>query len=64
MTCDTKALPGMSIPGYVAEGRTYVTAIHALILLLDRASLKAVPKMPGPKKADTVTKTTSPAGKK
>ncbi len=46
-TCDTEPigdLPGMD--DWVRQARVYVTAIHALVLVLDRADLQAVPKMP------------------
>ena len=51
VTCDTKEMPGMSnMPGmdsWTEQARVYVTAIHALILLLDRSELESVPEMPG-----------------
>jgi hypothetical protein len=51
VTCDTKPLPGMGkmpgMDGWTEQARVYVTAIHALILLLDRCELESVPEMPG-----------------
>lgn len=50
VTCDTKppgALGGM--PGYLDGKKVYVTAIHCLVLLLDRTEPESVPAMPGPK---------------
>jgi hypothetical protein len=48
VTCDTRPIPG--VPGmemYVREQRVYVTAIHALILALDRSRPRALPKVTG-----------------
>jgi len=50
VTCDTAPIPGM--PGadeYAAGNKTYVTAIHALILALDRTQPRVLPAVPGPK---------------
>lgn len=50
-TCDSRELPGMArVPGglrgtYGEAKRVYVTALHALILVLDRAPPKAVPPL-------------------
>ena len=48
VTNDTKSIKGIKMPAWVESGRIYVTAIHALILALDRAPVKSVPaiKMP------------------
>jgi hypothetical protein len=48
VTCDTRPIPG--VPGmemYVREQRVYVTAIHALILALDRSRPRALPRVTG-----------------
>ena len=48
VTNDTEPLPGgISPPGFVDQGKTYVTAIHCLILALDRAPAKSLPEVPG-----------------
>ncbi|MFQ5503915.1 MAG: hypothetical protein ACE5F1_03850 [Planctomycetota bacterium] len=50
VTCDTRPIPGM--PGaasYAEQQKVYVTAIHTLILLLDRAEARALPEMPSPR---------------
>lgn len=49
VTCDTQPIPGMppEAAGFQDGAKTYVTAIHLLILLLDRAELESVPEMPG-----------------
>ena len=48
MTNDTQPLPGMPAGGrWTEQGKVYVTAIHALVLLLDRTQSKTLPKMPG-----------------
>jgi hypothetical protein len=60
VTCDTRELPGLNLPGYVEEQKTYVTAIHTLVLLLDRARLEAIPRMP-PRKPPV---TSPPEGRK
>jgi len=50
VTCDTEPPGGLGdLPGYREGQRVYVTAIHCLILLLDRTPAKAVPPAPGPK---------------
>jgi len=49
VTNDTKELPGMKMPGWVDGGRVYITAIHALVLALDRAQPKGVPPLETPK---------------
>ncbi len=49
VTNDTRELPGMKMPGWVDGGRVYVTAIHALILALDRAPSEGVPPLQEPK---------------
>ncbi|MHC4952839.1 MAG: hypothetical protein ACYTGZ_03045 [Planctomycetota bacterium] len=50
VTCDTREIPGMPMAGQWVEGnKTYVTAIHLLILMLDRTETRAIPKMPGPR---------------
>jgi len=38
-----------NIPGMAEGNKVYVTAIHCLILLLDRTAAKVVPEMPVPK---------------
>ncbi|MDJ0974891.1 MAG: hypothetical protein QNJ98_10565 [Planctomycetota bacterium] len=58
VTNDTKAIPGMPAGaggGWVQGGRVYVTAIHALILALDRTPPKAIPSLKDPK-AKVVTR--------
>jgi hypothetical protein len=50
VTCDTRPIPGM--PGadeYARGNKTYVTAIHALILALDRTAPRVLPPAPGPR---------------
>jgi hypothetical protein len=50
VTCDTAPIPGM--PGaaeYAAGNKIYVTAIHALVLALDRTAPRVLPTMPAPK---------------
>jgi len=50
VTCDTAPIPGM--PGaeeYAEANKTYVTAIHALVLALDRAQPRVLPEVPGPR---------------
>ncbi len=50
VTCDSKPFGDGNLPGmdsWVPEARVYVTAIHTLILLLDRSELASVPAMPG-----------------
>lgn len=43
-TCDTDPLPGApDMPGQAQDARMYVTALHALILALDRVPAKALP---------------------
>ncbi len=54
VTNDTKPLSGMPMPAgagdrWVTGGRVYVTAIHALILALDRAAPEAIPPLETPK---------------
>jgi hypothetical protein len=49
VTCDTREIPGL--PAQVAAdwlrgGKVYVTAIHTLILLLDRTAARGLPEMP------------------
>lgn len=54
VTCDTRAIPGMPMAGlYVEANKTYVTAIHALILVLDRTESRITPEVPAPKGAVT-----------
>lgn len=49
VTNDTEPLGGMAGMGdWTEHQKVYVTAIHALILLLDRASTQAIPAMPPP----------------
>jgi hypothetical protein len=49
VTCDTNPPGGIgNMPGYQDGKKVYVTAIHCLILLLDRTQAKVVPDMPGP----------------
>ncbi len=48
VTNDTGELPGMKMPGWVDGGRVYVTAIHSLILALDRAPPRGVPPLRPP----------------
>lgn len=55
VTNDTKPIGGMSMPGWIAGGRVYITAIHALIFALDRAAPKAIPAAP-PQKEKVVTR--------
>ncbi len=50
VTCDTESIGGGTLPGmgsWDKAARVYVTAIHTLILLLDRSDLESVPEMPG-----------------
>lgn len=55
-TCDTDALPGgMQFPGHDQDSRMYVTALHSLILALDRVPSKALPPAKKPAAAPTVT---------
>jgi hypothetical protein len=54
VTCDTRELPGIRMPGYVAQQRVYVTAIYALVLALDRDATRSVPARK-PKDAPVVT---------
>jgi hypothetical protein len=55
-TCDTDALPGgMAQPGEGQDSRMYVTALHTLILALDRVPSKALPPAKKPAAAPTVT---------
>ena len=52
VTNDIRPLPGIPPPrtgSWVEQGKTYVTAIHALILLLDRTPPRGLPDMPGPR---------------
>jgi hypothetical protein len=43
-TCDTEPLPGgVEFPGHDEDSRMYVTALHTLILALDRTPSKALP---------------------
>ena len=49
VTCDTRELPGLpaaAAADWTKGGKVYVTAIHALILLLDRTPARALPEMP------------------
>ena len=46
VTCDTRQIPGANWPGYMEGKQAYVTAIYTLILVLDRAAIKAIPEMP------------------
>jgi len=49
VTCDTRELPGLpavAAADWIKGGKVYVTAIHALILLLDRTPARALPEMP------------------
>lgn len=49
VTHDTEPIPGLSgMSDWTGHQKVYVTSIHALILLLDRAQLQAVPPMPPP----------------
>jgi hypothetical protein len=48
VTCDTTPIPGMPMgDAYAAGNKTYVTAIHALILALDRTEPRVLPPVPG-----------------
>ncbi len=58
VTCDTRPLPGVAgamMGDYVEQQKVYVTALHVLILALDRVPPRAVPAMPGPAGAITPT---------
>lgn len=47
VTNDTEPVGGMSdMSDWTAHQKVYVTSIHALILLLDRAKPQAIPPMP------------------
>lgn len=49
VTCDTRELPGLpaaAAADWTRGGKVYVTAIHALILLLDRTPPRTLPEMP------------------
>lgn len=46
VTSDTRPLPGMSLPAWTAQGRVYVTAIHALLLVLDRSAAENTVPVP------------------
>jgi hypothetical protein len=49
VTSDTEPIAGLSgMSDWTEQQRLYVTAIHALILLLDRATVQAIPPMPPP----------------
>ena len=49
VTCDTRELPGLpaaAAADWTKGGKVYVTAIHALILLLDRTPRARCPRCP------------------
>jgi len=46
VTCDTRPIPGANWPGYMEGNTAYTTALYVLILVLDRAELRAIPAMP------------------
>jgi hypothetical protein len=46
VTCDTRPIPGADWPGYMEGNTAYTTALYVLILVLDRAELRAIPAMP------------------
>jgi len=52
VTVDTRPLPGVAgraMGDWAAQNKTYVTAIHTLILLLDRTDSRIAPNAPAPK---------------
>jgi len=57
VTVDTKELPGMAdMPcagAWTSQAKTYVTAIHTLLLMLDRTDSEIAPEAPAPKGAVT-----------
>jgi hypothetical protein len=56
VTNDTRAIPGLPAgigDSWADEGKVYVTAIHTLILLLDRAESRILPEAPAPRGAVT-----------
>jgi len=46
VTCDTRPIPGADWPGYKEGKAAYTTVLYVLILVLDRAELRAIPAMP------------------